>query len=223
MKTKPKNRLVACMMGGVLLLASTLMAAPAHASEAPQPDTAPVTSEVQLSAEQKADLQSLLAGIESTSGVFHADRALAAGVSESDVADFAASFEASGGTVSDLPSTTKSEISAQGKQIAMAAASCKGSRGYTGFYGWGWQFALNSCDTDLLIAAVGGAGTSYAALGGLIAVGGVTAPAGAVTIAVGGIIAAGAVPLSICKAASYGKKAIFLNAYIGGGIGCWGQ
>ena len=149
--------------------------------------------------------------------------ALATGASESDVADYAAAYQASGREVSNLSIRVQNQITDTGERVAAAAAACTGSRGYTGFYGWGWQYSLNSCDTDLLIAALFGGGSAVAAVGGVISAAGVTAPVGAITAAVGALIAAGAGPVSICKAASYTKKAIFLNVFVIGTVGCWGQ
>ncbi|PPG20751.1 hypothetical protein C5D16_09685 [Rathayibacter toxicus] len=50
-----------------------------------------------------------------------------------------------------------------------------------------------------------------------------TAPAGAITAAAGGVAEAGAGIVGICKAASYDAKAIYLNAFVTGGVCCWGQ
>jgi hypothetical protein len=57
----------------------------------------------------------------------------------------------------------------------------------------------------------------------VIAASGVGAPEGAVAAAAGGLVAAGGPIIQVCKAASYEKQAIYLNAYVSGAVGCWGQ
>ncbi|MGN7187735.1 hypothetical protein [Microbacterium enclense] len=198
----------------------------AHAAETTTPPSAsaPATGpEASLSAADQAELETLLAATDSATGTFDAAKALGAGASEQAVADYAASYEAAGQNVTGLVETVRAQTSEAGERVAAAASSCTGDRGYTGFYGWGWQWALNSCDTDLLMAALAGGGGAVAAVGGVISAAGVTAPAGAVTAAAGGLVAAGAGIVSICKAASYEKKAIYLNAFVTGSVGCWGQ
>jgi hypothetical protein len=106
------------------------------------------------SPEDTAVLETLVSATNPSSGVFDADKALAEGVSPSDVADYATAFEAAGKTVSGIPGSVKAQTSEAGDRVAAAASRCTGDRGYTGFWGWGWQWALNSCDTDLLTAAL---------------------------------------------------------------------
>lgn len=229
MSTQSTNRIMASVAGMALVLAAGLVAAPAHAVETP-PGVAPPTAEAPLTgpvgtltAAQTTELEILLASTDASTGVFNADQALFAGASAAAVADFAVAYQAGGLKASNVDPGLQAQATASGERVAAAAASCAGARGYTGFYGWGWQWALNSCDTDLLMAALAGGGGSVAAIGGIISAAGVTAPVGAITAAVGGLVAAGAGVVGICKAASYDTKSIYLNAFVVGGVGCWGQ
>jgi hypothetical protein len=228
MSNTSKKRITAGLAGMALALTATLVAAPAQAAEppaeqAPPTAAAPLLGPVgTLTAAQSTEFEILLASTDATTGVFNAEQALAAGAPAPAVADYAAAFQASGQGVANVTPGLQAQATESGAQVA-AAASCAGARGYTGFYGWGWQWALNSCDTDLLIAALAGGGGSIAAVGGLISAAGVTAPAGAVTAAAGGLVVAGAGVVGICKAASYDTKSIYLNSFVAGGIGCWGQ
>lgn len=205
------------------------VALPPQAAQATEPPVSPSATtpvmgpEAALSAQEQRELQSLLSATDPSRGTFDVTKARDLGASEQAIADFATSYQAAGRSVLGLTVTTQIQRSDVGERVAAAAASCTGTRGYTGFYGWGWQWALNSCDTDLLMAALAGVGGGTAAVGGIISAAGVTAPAGAVTAAVGGLIAAGAGVIGICKAASYEAKAIYLNAYVIGSVGCWGQ
>lgn len=217
--------LMAILTGAALALTATLGAAPATAAgaaEVPAPDDMTTGPAAELNAADKAELEALIAATDQEAGVFDASVALGAGVDASAVADFATSYEAAGLSVINLDSEIAAEPSAAGLRVA-AAAACTGDRGYTGFWGWGWQWALNSCDTNLLMAALAGGGGGIAAVGGVLTAAGVTAPAGAVTAAAGGLVAAGAGIVGICKAASYEKSAVYINAYVSGSVGCWGQ
>ena len=228
MRNVLRKKLAVTITGLALVVSAGLAGSPASASEPeasspPSADAPLLGPESSLTADQRVELEALVAATDPATAVFDADEALGAGVSDTAVADFAAAYQARGLGVSNLSPEVQGKTTAAGELIAASASSCTGARGYTGFYGWGWQFALNSCDTDLLIAALAGGGGATAAVGGVISAAGVTAPAGAVTAAVGGLIVAGAGVVGICKAASYDAKAIYLNAFVIGNIGCWGQ
>jgi len=206
---------------GVTLAPSAAQAV--ETSDPPSASAPAVGSAASLPAADQVELEQLLAATDGATGTFDATKALGTGANEQAVADYATSYRAAGQNVIGLPEPVREQASEAGGRVAAAASSCTGNRGYTGFYGWGWQWALNSCDTDLLMAAVAGGGGAVAAVGGIISAAGVTAPAGAITAAAGGLVAAGAGIVGICKAASYEKKAIYLNAYLSGSVGCWGQ
>jgi len=228
MRREMKKRMTAGIMGAAVLVLASAGASSASAAEASAP-AVPTAAEpavgpaASLSAEDTALLETLLSATDSSSGVFDAERALAAGASPSDVADYATAYQAAGKSVEGIPVSVKAQTSEAGERVAAAASRCTGDRGYTGFWGWGWQWALNSCDTDLLSAALVAGGGGVAAVGGIISAAGVTAPAGAVTAAAGGLVAAGGPIIQVCKAASYEKQAIYLNAFVSGNVGCWGQ
>ncbi len=73
-------------------------------------------------------------------------------VDSTPVADYAVSYQAARKQVTVLSPAVQAHTSAAGKHVVAADANCTGTYGYTGFYGWGWQWALNSCDTDLVIS-----------------------------------------------------------------------
>lgn len=236
---KNKNRVMTGLLGAFLAvgivattpgvaLADAGTALPKASQDTPVPT--PDSAGAQLSDAQSAELESLVGASDFATSTFDADAALTSGVDETAVADYALVLEADGWTVIGASTPNlRAEASPMATEVAAAAAACTGKRGYTGFHGVFWQFALNSCDTDLLIASVAAAGSSTAAIGGVIAAvgalpsSGLSVPAGAITAAVGGLIAAGAGPLTVCKTASHGVHAIYLNAFVTGGIGCWGQ
>lgn len=217
------------MLASAALIAGGIMAAnPATAAE----EEAPVATEAnpangpeaQLSAADAALLTQLEAATNTSTGTFDAQAALAAGADPSAVADFAATYSSAGRSVVHLDAGTANLVSPAATDIVAAAATCSGARGYTGFWGWGWQTALDSCDTDLLMTSIAGGGGGIAAVGGVIAAAtGPGAPAGGIVAAAGGLVAAGAGIIAICKAASREKQAIYLNVYVTGSVGCWGQ
>jgi len=206
----------------MIALTGSLFSAPASAAEMP-PQTPSVSlatavdSENSLSSEQKDAIYLLTSATDREARTFDSDEAVAAGVDEQAVAEYAAAFQNTAG----LPSEGQDSRVMPGSTTTVAA--CTGKRGYTGFYGWGWQTALNSCETNLLIGAMGAGGGGAYAISGVLVAAGVPAPAAAVTAAVGGLITAGVGVVSVCKAASYTKNAIYLDAFVTGGVGCWGQ
>ena len=208
MKRNSYDRLTTGMIGAALICTTAFVATPAVAAEMSPTEATPTAEspllgpEATLSPADKAQLEVLLNATNLEVGVFDAAQAVTAGASLVAVADYAATYEASGAVVANSTPNLLSSTSAVGERLAAAALSCTGARGYTGFYGWGWQWALNSCDTDLLMAALAGGGGATAAVGGVISAAGV---------------------VGICKAASYEAKAIYPNAFVTGGVGCWGQ
>ena len=233
---KLKDRFLAGAAGFALVGGGLMTAAPASASEIVTPADAPAPGQSQsvapapapgsqspLPAAEQEMLEKLVAATDLDNQVFDAAAALDSGVGDSAVADYAAAYQTQGSVV-NLPAVTQAEASEAGLSIAAAASSCTGARGYTGFWGWGWQTALNSCDTDLLMAAIAGTGGVTAGVGGVIAAAtGPGAPVGGIVAAAGGLIAAGSGIILICKNASYDYKAIYLNVFVTGGVGCWGQ
>lgn len=137
----------AALLAGGLLTSSPATAAenPASSPSAQHPLDGPVS---QLSAAEERALSRLESATDTATGVFDAEAALAAGVSASDVADYAATYTAAGNDVVGMTSSVDAQTTPQARTVAAAAATCSGARGYTGFWGWGWQTALDSCDTD---------------------------------------------------------------------------
>lgn len=200
-----------------VILSTALVFSGGAAATAAEP-SAPVSHST-MSPEQTASLEALLSANDSSTRTFTVAHATTAGAAPQDVADFSAMLKLSGWTV---VGETVAAPSIAAAEVVTTFASCTGNRGYTGFYGWGWQWALNSCDTDLLIQALLAGGGGTAAVGGVLTAVGI-APAGGITAAVGALIAAGAGPIQVCKTASYGAHAIYLNVFATGSIGCWGQ
>lgn len=161
-------------------------------------------------------LGALISGIDADARTFDADTARAAGATEQNVADFSAVLSgASWRITGEAIATPSAALSDLGAEIA----ACRGQNGYTGWHGAFWQFALNSCNTDVLISMIGGHAGGVAAIGGLLAAMGV--PPGAIIGAVGVIAGLGTLPYIICKNAS-GNGAIYVNIFPTG-AGCWGQ
>lgn len=174
-----------------------------------------------LTAAQESELNALVNSTNFAARTFDPSSAVGAGASTVGTADYASLLAARGWTV--VGNDAALILPSSGAQpMLTVGAQCTGTSGYTGFFGAFWQWALNSCDTATLIAAVAAGGGSTAGIGGLLAALGVV-PAGGITAAVGGLIAAGAGVLTVCQTASYGMHAIYLNAYVIGGVGCWGQ
>lgn len=222
---RPKHWGRASVCGAIIgSLLTVGFVTPASAASPPpptSPETAIVSTGFALTAGQEAELNALDAATSHALETFDPAAAAAAGASEAGIADYAYVLNSQGWTVvnEEFPTARASTVAIE---TAAAAAACTGRSGYTGFYGAFWQWALNSCQTDTLIAAVAAGGGGTAAIGGLLTALGV-APAGAITAAVGGLVVAGSGFLTVCKTASYGVHAIYLNAYVTGGVGCWGQ
>lgn len=214
-------------IGGVIaaLLVGGL-AAPASATEVEDPELTPVpAAEAVLSEAQIAELEALYESTDSASRTFDAAAAVASGATEQGTADYASVLVAEGWAVQG----ETVEPTAATQSIASALAACTGRSGYTGYYGWGWQWGLNSCQTDTLIAAVnlgaGGAtavGAVFAAIGLIPGAAPVAVPVAVVSGAVAAVIAYGSLGLNVCKTASYGVHAIYLNLYYTS-VRCWGQ
>ena len=208
MKLNSMTQLSAGIVGAALLMATVFVASRASAVEvapieaSPSAESPMLGPEATLSPADTAPLEILLDATDCEAGVFDAEQAVAAGASSSAVADFAATYRASGEVATNLTPNLLSSTSATGERIAAAASSCTSARGTTGFFGWGWQWALNSCDTDLLIAALAGGGGAATAGGGIVSAAGVTAPAGGNHSSGRGLVAAGAGVVGIGKAAS---------------------
>ncbi|WOF23632.1 hypothetical protein N8K70_02830 [Microbacterium betulae] len=197
----------------------------ASASAAEEPPVSPETQIFEeggtLTAEQAAELDALESATDFGAKTFDIGAAEDTGASAQGIADFAHVLETQGwttigGGLTVSPSTATAQI------IATAAAACTGKSGYTGFYGAFWQWALNSCQTDTLIAGVAAGAAGAGAVAAVFAAVGV-APAAGVSTAIGALVGANAAFLTVCKTASYGVHAIYLNAYVTGGVGCWGQ
>ncbi len=223
-------KLRSAVIGVVSALTLALIASPAHASE---PEVvanpavavqAPSGGEVapdgyEITAEDEAQLTALVAGTDGDAQVFDADAARDAGASEQSVSDYAAVLVGAGWTISGQAPTPNQASDAELNRAGAAVAACKGQDGYTGFHGIFWQWALNSCNTDVLITLAGAGPASVTAIGGMLAAAGV--PPGAIIAASGAIMALGLIPLIACKNAS-ANNAIYVNIFPTG-AGCWGQ
>lgn len=180
--------------------------------------------EASLSDAEEAQVRALLSGADQDARQFNASIAEAKGATPDGIADFAATVESLGWTV--VGHVDDSTVSSSAQSAIQAASSCTGKSGYVGYFGSFWQFALNSCQTDMLISIVAAGAASYEAIAAILAAAGVTAPAAAIVAAVGAVTALGAAALGICKAASYGVHAIYLNIMVPPIVPpatCWGQ
>lgn len=209
---------------GILAVAPTVAAsatelddAPGSYSDTPPYDTGVAgTPPVTLTAEQRADVNGILAATDTGSGTFSAADAVAAGASEQAAADAGAIYSAAGwvvtgGTVS--PSESANVSAAQ-------LAACSGFSGPHGWYfPWGSQFGLDSCQTSQLIASVGLGAAGAGAVTAILVATGAGAIAGGIVTAV---IALGAAAFTACQAYS-SNGAIWLNLGGSPAVSCWGQ
>jgi hypothetical protein len=218
-------RLLAVVLSAVALVVTTTMTA--HAV-APLPNGKSQNTEKLLSAtpQQLEQMQILEAKLEpiveaTTTGrvpTFDPVLAIKLGAEPEIVHDYATTLVSEGGKV--LNSGTWEGGRSAHSGLAQTAAACSGSNGYTGYYFTGFQWALNSCNTDKLIALAGAGTASIGAIAAMLAVG--AAPAAAVTGVAAAIAAAGAGFLNVCK--SFGSNGgIYVNS---GNLSlptCWGQ
>jgi hypothetical protein len=128
---------LATAAGIVIALSGSLFSAPAIAAEMPPqtpaaPPATAVDSENSLSSEQKDAIYVLISATDREAGTFDSDEALAAGVDEQAVAEYAAAFQNTAG----LSSEVQGEASGVAPSSAAMATACTGKHGYTGFYGW---------------------------------------------------------------------------------------
>lgn len=218
------------VIGVVSALTLALIASPAHASEmgvVANPAVAVQGSSAdesgadgyEITTEDEAQLQALVDATNNGALVFDADAARGAGATEQSVSDYAAVLAGAGWSIVGQASVVDARASAELSRVGAEAAACKGQNGYTGYHGVFWQWALNSCNIEVLITLAGAGPASVSAIGGMLAAAGV--PPGAIIAASGAIMALGVVPLLVCKNAS-ANKAIYVNTFPTG-TGCWGQ
>ena len=211
----------------LFLLAGNVIASPANAATtlpAAASIAPPVTSgvdQVTLKPQQQVEINALAAASDYKSKRFLVQAAVKGGAGASSIADFAAVLRDQGWTVVGSVTAQPSTLARQ--SIAAAIAACKGKNGYNGYYfPWGWQFGLNSCNTNKLIAGVGlGAAGAVVVTAALVA-GGATATAAPIAGLVAAVIGFGAAALRVCQAFS-SNGGIWLN--VGGTpqASCWGQ
>ncbi|WP_431030940.1 hypothetical protein [Plantibacter sp. RU18] len=213
--------LVAAALIGFSAPTAAVASEPSGSPLPTSPETELVVSGGQgLSVQQEAELSAVFVGVSDNSTVFDIEAAQAAGASPESIADFATIVGGAGWTVENGATTV--EASDLAVEIAAEVRACTGATGYTGFHGAFWQWGLDSCLTDSLIAAVASGAGSGVAIGGVLAAAGL-APAAALSAAIGALTGMSAGFLKVCQTASYGAHAIYLNAYVTGNVGCWGQ
>ncbi len=222
-KSRSKRRLVASLATTMATILAMLLAAPAaNAADAPA-DPAPVA---EISPEERANLDVLLAASDNTGDVpvFDIDQALRLGADQAAAQEYASAFVESGGTLAPSQSTDAADIARGIVASTGALAACRGATGFTGYYWFGPQTALDSCLTTsfingIALAAAGGG--TYAAASALTVAG---LPASAVVGVVAAVLGLGVVFLNICKDTS-SVNAIYLNGGVAPGIppSCWAQ
>ncbi|MGL4340435.1 MAG: hypothetical protein ACRCSP_08465 [Rhodoglobus sp.] len=198
----------------------------AQANTAPHPaeeSTGVEDDSVTLTNEEISNLEALTSATKNSDAgpVFDAALALKLGATQSSISGFSAGLNAG---VGRLTKARVSEDTTQEQGVLAAARACSGASGFTGYYWFGPQIAMDSCQTDLLQAGIGIAlagGGVYTAASALTAAG---LPAAAVIGVVTAVIGLGLGFVSLCKAAS-SHGGIYLNGGIPGIIApsCWGQ
>lgn len=210
---KRLTAVAAATLGALLLTFATPSLATASDT-----DVTDQTEGYQLTVAQQAEIDAVVIATDGDAQTFYTDVAREAGADETAIADYAVILADAGWTIDGPYTSTLASDTA-----AMAVAACTGVSQYNGyFFPIGFQWALNSCDTDTFIAALkvivaGGSGVAAVAL--LSKVG---APVAAVSAAVAGIAGIGVAVTELCKTASP-KKAVYINS--GGTVppSCWGQ
>lgn len=221
--SRSKGRLITSITAATATILAMLAVAPAaNAADVPV-DPVPV---YEIPAAEQANLDALLAASDNTGdvAVFDVDRALELGADETATEEFAVSFVEAGGTLAPSESTVAADAAMSSKAGAMALAACRGNTGFTGYYWFGPQTAMDSCLTTgfingIALAAAGGG--TYAAASALTVAG---LPLAAVTGVIAGVLGVGIVFLTICKDTS-SIGAIYLNGGIPGAVppSCWAQ
>jgi hypothetical protein len=218
---RPKASATRWTLGGLVSAAALLitLVVPTAATAAPaeiiQPDTAPAYV---FTEDQQRDVDAVAIASDEHARTFDVAVARDNGASEAGITDFAEVIGASGWTV--LGDYDRSHVS----DTARALKACAGASSYTGYHiPWGHQWALNSCETDTLIAGVkvvvaGGAATAAVAL----LAGKAGAPVALVAGAVAAIAGVGVAFLELCKTAS-SNDAIYVNVLGTPTASCWGQ
>lgn len=207
----------------VAAAAMLTVASPANAATLPPPAPSASTSlqdsgaaaEISQDDIDQGNLAGSFVAQSNEQSVFDYGAAVAAGVRTDFAADFATGVVAGGGEITNAPADVSAGSTAEAATI-LAAAACSGRNG-SGVYWWGWQTALDSCNTSVLINAMW-AGAGVAALAGIISSEtGVGAAAGGIAAAA---LTIGAGALGIC--ASWGNG-IYWNTLYTGTPFCWGQ
>lgn len=221
--TKTRGRLITSITAATAtVLAMLVMAPAANAAEAPA-DPAP---QVEISAEEQANLDALLAASDNSGdvAVFDIDQAIKLGADQDATQQYASAWVESGGTIVGAAGPESADIAKGTEASAMALAVCRGKTGFTGYYWFGPQNALDSCLTQTFINAIGVAaagGGTYAAISALTVAG---LPQAAVVGVVAAVLGLGVAFLNICKDTS-SIGAIYLNGGIPGAVSpsCWAQ
>lgn len=206
----------------LVAFAVVLGAQPASADVDAAPASYLLESSVSSASHDEWVIEQLIQSADRETNVFSADRALRVGVDAQTVADFSGVVEAMGWMV-DGEVGDERLLSESASVVAAKAAACTGQRGYTGFWGYMWQWAFNSCDTELIQSALLAGGAVVGTIAGIFAAVPGAAPAAAVTAAVAGVIAVGAPVLEVCQKASYNYNAVYFNLMVYGSAGCWAQ
>lgn len=174
------------------------------------PDEQPNPAEVAHAEEIAESLVSATSYGKTTS--FDYEEAVANGVEPQVASDYAAVLGAS----SDLV-TAGNELAPT--ETAAAAAACTGESRYVGYTFWGFQWALNSCQTSQLIAAVGLGAGGIGTVTAMLAASTTVPPVAAVAAAV---VTLGGAFLATCQAFS-SNGGIYLNSGNLSAPTCWGQ
>lgn len=225
--TTPAARWRGGFATSVMTVAVTVLAlfsgSPAHAVDTPAD---PAETVATIPAAERANLDAVLAASDNSgdTAVFDIDRALELGADEAAAEEFALAFVASGGVLADTSSAGSEQLKLKASMTVSAKAACRGRTGYTGYYWFGPQSALDSCLTTGLINGIGIAaagGGTYTAASALTVAG---LPSSAVVGVVSAVLALGVAFLTVCRDTS-SLGAMYLNGGVPGVVApsCWAQ
>lgn len=226
-KLRSKRSAVRTAIATAAIVAVSLFAvAPAHAETlppSPEVEGSAVAAEgTPLTPAQEAELTALVDAADLENQIFDVAAATEAGVSESQIADFSYVVAANGWEIVGAQDVDQL-LSSASSSLVTSYSGCTGANGYTGYWGWGWQWAANSCITDSLIAGAAAGAGGVGAIAAILTAIPPAAAAAPIAYAAGAVVAAGGGFLAACKTFSYGVHAIYLNINSAGAPGCWGQ
>lgn len=145
----------AAIATAAIVAISLFTVAPAHAatpSPLPEVQGSTVAAEgAALTPQQEAELTALVDAADLENQIFDVAAATEAGVSEAQIADFSYVVAANGWEIVGVQDVDR-VLSSASNDLVTTYSACTGTNSYTGYWGGAWQWALDSCTTESLVA-----------------------------------------------------------------------